>query len=255
MYNKWITSEKILTENSNSSPLIKRACMNYYQNLHTGLAPENFLTYHHQQLIIYQSGGNFPALKFGEVSMDDTGCEIIAVCNALRLLHEKSPADSSDFFKLAAEFEVSGMYKNIFKKTIVETGKFLGIKQLSQVSTADGAWGSNPLLIANCLTAHKISFRTANSSKQFSQELKKAVCGIVSYRFDTLYQAIHTFACISDNNKIQAFNRFSNHNLKNCYNSPSKSEKDHEIYTDIADALSQSQSDSRFFTGFLLYRN
>ena len=242
---------------------------NYYTNMLTGLSQENILIYGNTPIIVNQSGGNFNKLTYGDTYMRGVACETIAVCNAIRIINGTGDPYGSDLFKITAEFELSGLYDNSFKKLIVKTGSALGIKKIRSIGTENGSMGGDPDKIKNCLEAHGISFKQVHvndkpvfmkknqkseeSMKEFDNELKNARCAIVSYNFSTLHQAIHTFACLpSGNDKIQTFNRFSNHDLKNNYLNESADNKTRELYPSCSKALAET-NDSRFYSGYLIY--
>lgn len=245
---------------------VTRALKNYYGNVRANISPENAVLYGNTGLIINQNGGNFKNLSFADVFMNDVACEIIAVCNAVRMITNDFDETNEDFFRLALEFELSGMYKNSFKKFVVNAGTALGIRRLSSISTKDGGWGSDPDRIGSCLEAHNIKYKkvhikdqTSSSKQSKAQDaLKKADelimqsrCGIISYNFSTLFQAIHTFACAYEGNKVQTFNR-------NCSHTPdiitnfSIPDSERGAYATLTDAFINDR-DARYYVGYFLY--
>jgi len=247
---------------------VKKAISNYYHNISANLSSENILSLGSTELIVYQSGGNFRGLRYVDVSMDGVACEAIAVCNALRLLKTSGDSENKDFFRITAEFELSGLYDNFLKKLIVNAGTALGIKRLSSISTLGGSWGGDPDKIKYCLEAHNVLFKSIHikdrfplmsrrkkscaSLKLMDEGLKDSVCAVVSYNFSTLHQAIHTFSCIPSDNKLRAFNRFCNHSPSVNYLNEKADDRSREIYSSLSDALIDS-SEPWFYTGYLLY--
>lgn len=249
---------------------VQRTIHNFFSNMLTGISPENKLLCGTTELFVFQAGGNFSRLHYADVFMNEVACEAIAVCNALRILYGFNDPSCSDLFRIAAEFELSGLYDDSLKKIIVSTGSALGIKKLSDIDVSEGSWGGDPDKIRFCLEAHGAKFTTVHIKNQpsiinknkraeiaaskFDDELKSAVCGIVSYNFSTLHQAIHTFACIpDDNNSLRAFNRYCNHTLNGNYLNNKAANNSKEIYSSCAEAVSQTKG-ARYYTGYLIYR-
>lgn len=244
---------------------INKALKNYFSNLRTNISVENAFMYGTTGLIVNQSGGNFSKLNYVDVYMNDVACEVIAVCNAIRLLREDFDESNQDFFKLSLEFELSGLYKNSFKKFIVNTGSALGIKKFAAISTKDGGWGGDPDKIANCLEAHNVKFskvhikeQTVPKSKKNEEAIRKADelitesrCAVISYNFSTLHQAIHTFACTYSNNKVRTFNKHSNHTPEANYLNVNADDKTRGVYPSLAQVF-ENDSDAKFYVGYFL---
>ncbi len=247
---------------------VSKTIRNYSHNVLTGFSSVNTARLNNTKVLINQSGGNFPKLKFASVSMNHVICEVIAVCNLLRLSGYSKCVDNTDFFRLAAEFEISGLYKPTGKKTIVRIGKSLKLRSFERIPTKKGAWGSDPDKIHLCLDAHRIiykeysinSLRSSAISKEgsenkaisgFSKELKNNGIGIISMNFDILYQAIHTFCVFPSGNKLQGVNVFCNHTAKNNYLNPNASYLQRELYDNVDQILKQTKH-SRYFTGIIV---
>lgn len=245
---------------------VKKTLKNYYSNIMTNISPENALLYNGVGLIVNQSGGNFSLLNYADVYMNDVACEVIAVCNAIRLATGDFDENNTDFFKLSAEFELSGLYQNAFKKMIVSTGTVLGIKKLASIGTKAGSWGGDPEKIGNCLEAHNISFRKIHIKDQNSgsrnkksdsamqlmeDELQDYLCAIVSYNFYTFHQAIHTFTCVQNDQKIQTFNRYCDHLPVQNYNNMSLTDNKRGIFGSLSETVS-SEKDAIFHIGYLI---
>ena len=184
---------------------------NYPNNVSEGLDSSNIENYKGYNMIINQSGGKFPDLMFGGVSMDGVCCEVMGTYNALTLV-----GADVDFFKLSIEFEMNA------------------IKSIASL-TKPGTWGSDPYKIDNCLDAYNVSYTTIDrddydTNKEacgaFDSELKTGKSAIISYHFPSLkfiYAGIHTYAAVYDNNDttstILTFNRYSNHETSKRYSS------------------------------------
>ena len=246
---------------------IKKSLRNYYSNIRVNISAENAMLHNGTGVIVNQSGGNFSLLHYADVFMDGVACEVIAVCNAIRLVTRNFDETNADFFKLAVEFELSGLYDNSFKKLIVNTGTMLGIKRFSSISTLDGGWGGDPEKIGNCLEAHNINFRMINAKKRHSlsksknseealtlmeKSLEGASCAIVSYNFDSLHQAIHTYTCNLSDGKITALNRYSNYTPEQNYKNPDSDDLNRSIYSSLSETV-KSEKDARFSVGYILY--
>lgn len=243
-----------------------RAFKNYFANIGTNISVENALMFNNTGLIVNQSGGNFSQLQYADVYMDETACEVIATCNAIRLVTGDFDETNQDFFKLALEFELSGLYKNSFKKFIVDTGTALGIKTFSAINTKEGGWGADPDRIGDCLAAHNIKFQKIHISEQSASTkpkkaeeavskanvlLESSKCAIVSYNFSKLHQAIHTFACVRDSKKMRTFNRHSNHTPDGNYFNFSLPDIQRGIYTNLSEIF-KNDSEGRFYVGYFL---
>lgn len=246
---------------------IKKALGNYYTNSRINISPENALLHSGTGVIVNQSGGNFGKLRYADVFMDKTACEVIAVCNAIRLANKDFDETNSDFFKIALEFELSGLYDNSLKKFVVSTGSMLGIKKLSSIDTSGGSWGGDPEKIGYCLEAHNISFTTVNAKKQpgmskakkaeeavkkMENSLDNAVCAVISYNFNTLHQAIHTFTCDINGKNITALNRYSDYTPADNYNNPNTDNLHRSIFSSISDTI-RSEKEALFSVGYIIY--
>ncbi|WP_044973699.1 hypothetical protein [Ruminococcus sp. HUN007] len=247
---------------------VGRALNNYYSNIRLNISTENALMYNNVGLIVNQAGGNFSQLRYADVYMNDVACEVIAVCNAIRLASGDFDEMNLDFFKLSLEFELSGLYKNSLKKLIVSTGSAFGIKKLSSISTKDGGWGGDPDRIASCLEGHNIKFETVHSKDKTPSKDKKtdgnvlkcddlirnSLCAVISYKFSTFHQAIHTFACTYDGQEIQTFNRHSDHTPSNNYLNRGTTTVQRGIYENLSSLFSYDK-DSRFYVGYFLKKH
>lgn len=249
---------------------VSKTIRNYAHNMAAGLARDNTVALNDTKVIINQSGGNFPKLKFASVTMNHVICEVIATCNLLRISGYSECIDSTDFFRLAAEFEISGLYNPAGKKTIVKIGKSLKLRVFERIPTRKGAWGSDPDKIHLCLDAHCIPYKeysinslscsavskegSQNKAVQkFNEELKNSGAGIISMNFDILYQAIHTFCVFPSDNKFQGINVFCNHTAGNNYLNTNASCLQRELYDNAEQILKQTKH-SRYFTGIIVKR-
>ncbi|MBP1568497.1 MAG: hypothetical protein J6U36_07650 [Oscillospiraceae bacterium] len=244
---------------------VGRALNNYYNNIRLNISTENALMYNNVGLIVNQSGGNFTQLHYADVFMDGVACEVIAVCNAIRLATGSFDEMNHDFFKLAVEFELSGLYKNSFKKFIVDTGSAFGIKKLASINTRDGGWGGDPDRIASCLEGHNIRFETVHSrDKNLSKDkkldgnvlksdelIRDSLSAIISYKFSTFHQAIHTFACTFAGNELQTFNKFSDHTPGDNYLNRGTTAVQRGVYETLS-SLFAYDKDSKFYVGYFL---
>ncbi len=247
---------------------VSKTIRNYSGNMALGLSRDNNVTFKGTKVIVNQSGGNFPKLKFASVTMNHVICEVIAVCNLLRLSGYSKCKDNTDFFRLAAEFEISGLYRPAGKKAIVKLGKSFKIKPFEKIPTKKGSWGSDPDKIRLCLEAHCIPYRefsindircTALSKEGsekkavsgFSKNLKETDTGIISMNFDVLYQAIHTFCIFPTEKKLQGLNVFGNHTAGNNYLNTKASYLQREQYDNVEQILDQTKH-SRYFTGIIV---
>lgn len=246
---------------------INKALKNYFSNILTNISVENAVMYNGTGLIVNQQGGNFSRLNYADVYMNDVACEVIAVCNAMRLVTGDFDESNQDFFKIALEFELSGLYKNNLKKFIVDTGSAIGIRKLASISTKDGGWGGDPDRIAECLEAHNVGYlkvhfkdqAASSKQKKAGEALKKAdeyiketKCGIISYRFSTLHQAIHTFACArtgDEENKIQTFNRHCHYTPAGNYMNEEADDDTRGIYQSLSETMNSGE---RFYVGYFL---
>ena len=252
---------------------------NYFHNISVGISDENKLNQDGHTLLVYQSGGNFPKLRFCGVTMNGVCCEIMATYNALTI--KNVPVD---FFKLALEFEQNavGIYYTLGE---------------------DGKWGSDPYKICNCLDAYNVSYTTINISdyateaassdiernkksteyfldsnldkqynydynvacQDYDKELASGICGILAYRFalgnvdpryegwkellgnlmngDEIFAPIHTFATIHENSGYLAtYNRYSD--LKN--------DKNPRRYQSTSDIMKEEEIGGHFMVGYVL---
>lgn len=134
-------------------------------------------------VLIFQSGGAFPALKFRRVKMCDVCCEIMAAYNAMFLT-----GIYVDFLKLAAEFERGGAIPAI----------------------PPGAFGNSPLSIGRCFTAYGVGFAKHTRLVEFEKALAVGSVAVLSYKFKGLDPRVHAFAIQKGADGITAYNRFSN---------------------------------------------
>lgn len=247
---------------------VSKTIRNYAHNMALGLSRDNNTKFNDIKVIINQSGGNFPKLKFASVTMNHVICEVIAMCNLFRLSGYSVCKDDTDFFRLAAEFEISGLYKPRGRKAIVRIGKKLRFKPFERIPTKKGAWGSSPDKLHVCLDAHNIRYREYNINslhnsavskegserkaiERFKNDLTENDIGIISMNFDILYQAIHTFCIFPREDKLQGVNVFSNHTARNNYQNSSASYLQRELYKGVEEILSQTEH-SRYFTGLIV---
>lgn len=185
-------------DEANVNARLEKAFKRYEKNVALGLGKANISDYNGKEIIIAQSGGNFPKLKFHNASMKNVSCEIIATYNALTLAGKEV-----DFFKLAFEFELNA--------TLYTKG----------IPLIEGCFGSDPLKIAYCLDAYNASYEIVHSCAAFDEALKTGRSGIISYRWPligtVMHLPIHTFAAVYDDSDtsgpIKAFNRYSNHKM------------------------------------------
>lgn len=231
---------------------VTRAIDNYNRNIKINFSDNNKLRYNGNTIIIFQSGGSFSKLRFAESSMNNTSCEIMAVCNAIRLLTGKSSYKNYDFFRLSAEFEISGLKHSAVKKAIVTGGKKIGIRLLDRVPTNDGCWGGDPVSIRKCLSAYNIQFTVFHNLTHLDNNLLDGKCAVISYSFDILHQAIHTFSGIRSEGRFQAFNRFSDHSAELNYLNTEVPFEKREIFKNPSDSVLRYNCNNRFIVGYLL---
>jgi len=231
----------------------KRAVSNYRKNYSVNISRDNKLRYGNADMLINQTGGSFPSYNFAEALMSDTACEIMATCNAIRMLRDHGSYKGTDFFRLAAEFEISALSDNPVKKAIVIGGKKAGIKELDRVGTRDGDWGSDPYRIRRCLAAYNIKFTEYRNADEMDAALKPGDIVIIAYCFDILHQAIHTYSGKMEEDGLHTFNRYSNHTLRSNYLNEKASPERREIYKNVRHSVNINDPDSRFMTGYVLH--
>lgn len=196
----WIRFEEVtlntIGRNKRLNAKLEKNLKRYEKNAALGLEKDNITIYNGKEIIIDQSGGNFPYLKFHKASMKNVSCEIIAAYNALILAGKKV-----DFFKLAFEFELNA--------TLYTKG----------IPVVEGCFGSDPFKIAYCLEAYNASYEMIHSCAEADKALKNGKSGIISYRWPLIGHAmhlpIHTFSAVYDGSDpakpVKTFNRYSNH--------------------------------------------
>lgn len=169
---------------------LRKPLKNYFSNVDIGLDSSSKEAINGCELLINQSGGSFPMLKFGQVKMSGVCCEVMAAYNALTLAGAKP-----DFFRLAVEFEMNAAIR------------LLGL-------APKGTWGSDPRRIGRCLSAYNVPFRRIEPNEQanFDHILSHGKAGIIACRLPVmgLYLGIHTFAAVSENGMLRTYNRFGN---------------------------------------------
>lgn len=167
----------------------RKPLRNYFANVNIGLDSSSKEIYNGYELLIDQSGGNFPKLKFCRVKMSGVCCEVMAAYNALTLAGEEP-----DFFKLAVEFEMNAAVR------------ILGL-------APKGTWGSDPYKVGSCLEAFNVPFVKIDPKDSFDDALSRSRAGIICYRWPVmgLYLGIHTFAAVSEGGNMRTFNRYGNH--------------------------------------------
>lgn len=185
--NSWIRFEETVKD-----PRLGKALERYEKNSDIGLDKANITVFDGKELIVYQSGGNFPKLSFLNTSMKNVSCEVIAAYNAL-----VSAGKDVDFFKLAFEFELNAA---LYTK---------GIPIIA------GCFGSDPFKIGYCLEAYDASYEMFRSCDEADNALKSGRSGIISYRWPllghVLHLPIHTFSAVYDGSAVMTFNRFGSH--------------------------------------------
>lgn len=143
-------------------------------------------------VLIYQSGGSFPALRFRRVKMCNVCCEIMAAYNAMLLA-----GISVDFLKLAAEFERGGAIPAI----------------------PPGAFGNSPFSIGRCFAAYGVKFTKYTRLAEFERALNTGSVAVLSYKFKGLDPRVHAFSMQKTADGIIAYNRFSNDKAPRNYGS------------------------------------
>ena len=81
--------------------------------------------------------------------------------------------------------------------------------------------------------------------------LKNTLCAIISYKFSTFHQAIHTFACTYDGTEIQTFNKYSDHTPADNYLNRGTTAVQRGIYETLS-SLFAYDKDSKFYVGYFL---
>lgn len=257
-YAGWIRFGALILQNAgviriaNSSD-VRRSIKNYHNNFSVNISRENKLRYGNADMLVNQSGGSFTSYNFAEALMSDTACEIMAACNAIRMLRDHGSYTGTDFFRLAAEFEISALADNPLKKAIVIGGKKAGIKVLDRVGTRDGDWGSDPYRIRCCLKAYNIKFTEYKNADEMDAALKPGDIMIIAYCFDTLHQAIHTYSGKMENDGLHTFNRYSNHTISSNYLNENAVPEKREIYRNVRHSVTVNDPDSRFMIGYILH--
>lgn len=212
--NSWIRFDEAIKD-----PRLGKAFERYEKNAAIGLDKANIAVYGGKELIVYQSGGNFPYLKFLNASMKNVSCEVIAAYNALVLAGK-----DVDFFKLAFEFELNAA---LYTK---------GIPIIA------GCFGSDPLKIGYCLDAYNAPYETFRSCDEADKALKSGRSGIISYRWPllghVLHLPIHTFSAVYDGSAVKTFDRFGSHTEPVGYPSA---------------GYALSAAHDRFLVGYVLY--
>ena len=113
-----------------------------------------------------QGRGKVSKLRFGFLRMAKNGCEVIAIYNALQLKGRGTPISS-----IAFEMEVNG------------------------ASTLFGVFGSNPYVIGNYLSFHRIRYRRAMSLNAMKKLIRNNGVYIISYWVGRpLRSMVHTVA-------------------------------------------------------------
>lgn len=148
-------------------------------------------------VLIYQTGGAFPALRFRRVKMCGVCCEIMAAYNAMLL-----SGINVDFLKLAAEFERGGAIPAILP----------------------GMFGNSPLSIGRCFAAYGVRFRKFTRLAEFEKALEPGSAAVLSYKFKGLDPRVHAFSMQKTADGIIAYNRFSN-------------DKEPRVYGSVAEAI------------------
>lgn len=221
-YHGWI--DYTINRDEESLNALNRAFMNYILNKRYKFDSDNYVkdTDTNLDMLSYQHDPEtFENMNYADSPMSDVACEIIGTYNAIRM------AEGSDsgvkFLRLAVEFEMSGIRKNILNgvvtnedaDTIYSIVQYIesrieyakqrnadpnavyslpNFKHLTTSFTNDGGWGSWPQLIQNCLNAYYLKYQIVHSDSEFDTEIKKAgvKCGIQSYSFSSF--GIHTYA-------------------------------------------------------------
>lgn len=147
--------------------------------------------------------------------MSSVICEVIATYNALKLNGNLND-DSSyyAFFRLAVECELSAKKINPFPFDIDALG----------IDKRNGALGSEPRKIGNCLNAHNVKYEKFDrndtdtlfkTEKKAAEEAAKSMDNnintndiiIMAYNFGTMNLQIHTFSGVMNTNgRIDLFN-------------------------------------------------
>ena len=87
--------------------------------------------------------------------------------------------------------------------------------------------------------------------KMMEKEISDSLCAVVSYNFDTLHQAIHTFTCVYENDHIQTFNRFCNYTPQGNYANPGLTDIKKGIFKTVTESVT-SEKDAWFYVGYII---
>jgi len=187
---------------------------NYLNNKAIGLGSDNMYSYLNPNtnqtnyVLLGQHIGTFsqsqPQLIYGHSEMKNVICEVIATYNALKI--NQSIADDSnydEFFKLAAEFEMSGML----------------------LPLVNGFFGSDPYKIQKCLNSYNVNYSkydvvwaseyASDYAQMMDDDAVNSNSMIISYRFPALGDKIpieklkiHTISAIYDSKSgdLKVFN-------------------------------------------------
>ncbi len=213
---------------------VKRAIDNYFYNANIELAPENKIDYNESDLVVLQFSQGLARLRFADTTMDHVACEVMATYNAMCFSNGNN--DDVDFFKLSAEFEISGIRHNMFAWL---PDSILDNSDEAYLVTREGGFGSDPLKIKNCLISYdkqfyeiyvdyKYAFTDASPLKKKHSENCEGLQNmcingkgtIVSYVFDKV--KIHTFAVEYDTGEklpLTTYNRRNDEEAKMSYGS------------------------------------
>jgi len=136
---------------------VKKVISNYTNNVKLGLDQiDNIEIFSptSDKLVLGQNIGNFPILKFGETTMKEAGCGLIAIYNTMTLTSHEV-----DFFRLAAEFEYNGLTLTPF--------------------LSDGIFGSNPITFKDCYDAYDVHYEYYRDDTNMDTDIVGEKTGIV----------------------------------------------------------------------------
>ena len=124
---------------------------------------------------------NYSSWYLGYETLDDCGCELIAVYNVMRALGK-----TRSLATLALQFELSGYVM------------------------AFGFFGSAPTKLWSCFSFAGLKYGSSFSLSKVEKNIKTSKCGIVSCWNDPYKKGLHTFMVKYTSNRFEAYNGYSN---------------------------------------------
>lgn len=208
---------------------LARAFRNYRDNCNSQYAyfTMDYLVNHHSvsglQILTYQNGEYFKHLKYADAPMNEVICEVLGTYNAMRIAAGSN--SSVDFFRLVAEFELSGIRENYLSGIVSSEflndslelaqaelflAKYSVIKKvnpnakvempefetLTSSFADDGGWGSVPEKIEYCLQAYKMNYKVIQKMPAFDKADKAKMEQIASEQMDAALKDPSAKCCI-----------------------------------------------------------